>query len=87
MSNGEERAPTMNDKPNTSRCALAACSVAPQDPRIGKLTREEAMSLKAFAEAIGAADCMPQWMAREIEEKTAAAEPQNTKLGCAERHP
>ena len=77
MSNGEERTPTMNDQPNTSRCALAAGSVAPQDPRIGKLTREEAMSLKAFAEAIGAADCMPLWMAREIEEKTAAVGPQN----------
>ena len=31
MSNGEEMAPTMNDQPNTSRCALAACSTARED--------------------------------------------------------
>ena len=31
MSNGEEMAPTMNDQPNTSRCALAAGSTARED--------------------------------------------------------
>lgn len=41
-----------------------------KDPRIGKLTPEQATSLKRFAEEIGMTDHMPAWMAREIEEKT-----------------
>lgn len=63
--------------------AVTTGSVAGKDPRIGGLSREDALQLKAFAESIGAMDCMPAWMAREIEEKTSSTadrEPQNIAI-------
>jgi hypothetical protein len=40
------------------------------DPRVGKLTSEDAAMLKQLAESMGALDCMPAWMRAEIEAKT-----------------
>ena len=42
----------------------------PADPRIGKLTPQDAAMLKQFATETGVADCMPGWMRAEIEAKT-----------------
>ena len=64
------------------RCAVSTGSVAGRDPRIGGLSREDAFRIKAFAESIGAADCMPAWMALEIAEKTSSpadGKPQNNE--------
>lgn len=43
---------------------------AVRDPRIGKLTLNEAARLKAMAKDMGLLDCMPAWMRSEIEAKT-----------------
>ena len=40
------------------------------DPRVGKLTLEDALRLKQLAEGMGGLDCMPAWMRAEIEAKT-----------------
>lgn len=40
------------------------------DPRVGKLTSEDAALIKKLAEDMGALDCMPAWMRAEIEIKT-----------------
>ena len=39
------------------------------DPRIGKLSAEDARKLKEFAISTGTLDTMPFWMRKEIEEK------------------
>jgi hypothetical protein len=70
-----------------ARSSLATGSVAGRDPRIGGLSREDAFRIKAFAESIGASDCMAVWMAREIAEKTSSpadGRPQNIAVRHAE---
>lgn len=49
---------------------LAAPAGSATDPRVGKLTSEDAAMLKQIAESMGALDCMPAWMSAEIEAKT-----------------
>jgi hypothetical protein len=48
---------------------LAAAPGPVVDPRVGKLTPEDAAMLKKLAEDMGALDCMPAWMRAEIETK------------------
>ena len=52
MSNGEERTPTMNNKPTTSRCALAAGSGRPW-------TEADVIELKERYEGNGEKACLP----------------------------
>lgn len=54
----------------TYKAALVGAMGSASDPRIGKLTSEEAAMLKKLAEDMGALDCMPYWMRAEIEAKT-----------------
>lgn len=54
-------------KGNNGGSLERACSAA--DPRVGKLTHEDAAMLKKLAEEMGALDCMPAWMRDEIEAK------------------
>lgn len=55
---------------------LPAAPGSAADPRVGKLTPEDAAMLKKLAEDMGALDCMPTWMRDEIEAKT---KPPNSK--------
>jgi len=57
------------DKPNSGP-ALPDAPGSAADPRVGKLTSEDAAMLKKLAEEMGALDCMPAWMRAEIEAKT-----------------
>ncbi len=40
------------------------------DPRIGKLTTQDAAMLDKLAQEMGGGDCMPVWMRKEIDSKT-----------------
>jgi hypothetical protein len=42
----------------------------PTDPRVGKLTPEDAAKLKQLAQEMGGLDSMPAWMRDEIETKS-----------------
>ena len=65
-----------NNKVSDASDAFAAPLGSAADPRVGKLTPEDAAMLKKLAEDMGALDCMPAWMRDEIEAKT---QPPNVK--------
>lgn len=76
--------PETPDCNHDAPASFAAPHGSVADPRVGKLTSEDAAMLKKLAEDMGALDCMPAWMRAEIEAKT---KPPNNEVSESARKP